>query len=376
MAAKQRIAFVANTSWSIYKFRLYLIEKLLKKGYTVFVLAPRDAYTSRFENLAGLTFIELHHLRAKTVSPFQDLRLYRELLHHYRTLRPHLIFHYTIKANLFGTLAASRTGIPAVAVITGLGYTFADKGWLYTAVRLLYKNILPRSTEVWVLNADDRDTLIRLRLAKPDNIFLLPGEGVDTNKFSLPSAVPQNHGTTFLFIGRLLRHKGIYQYMEAARMLRSQGLAVRCLVLGDFDDNPSSIHRSRVEQGHREGIIEYLGYQDEIMDAIERAHCIVLPSYYGEGLPMSLLEGASMARALIAADTPGCRSLIRDGMNGYLCRKKDATDLAKKMAEYFYLPPAAKERMGIESRSLVLRSFTADIVAGIYLDKIHKLTTT
>src|SRR5579872_5095436 len=263
MAPKKRIAFVANTSWSIYKFRLYLVERLLKEGFTVFVLAPRDAYTTYFENLNGLTYIELQHLRGKTVSPFQDLLLYRELKHHYRTLRPHLIFHYTIKANLFGTLAASRAGIPTVAVITGLGYTFADGGWLYTAVRLLYKNILPRSTEVWVLNTDDRDTLIRLSLVKPDNIFILPGEGVDTTKFSAPAAIPQNHETIFLFIGRLLRHKGIYQYMEAAGRLRSQGLAVRCQVLGDFDDNPAAIHRSRVEQAHRDGIIEYLGYHDE-----------------------------------------------------------------------------------------------------------------
>ena len=374
MAAKQRIAFVANTSWSIYKFRLYLIERLLREGYTLFVLAPRDAYTPYFENLPGLTFIELYHLRGKAVSPFQDIKLYRELVHHYRTLRPHLIFHYTIKANLFGTLAASRIGIPSIAVITGLGYTFADKGWLYTAVRLLYKQILPRSTEVWVLNADDRDTLIRLNLAKPDNIFVLPGEGVDTVKFSVRPAAPQNHETTFLFIGRLLRHKGIHQYMEAAGMLRSQGLPVRCQVLGDFDDNPAAVHRSRVEKGHSDNIIEYLGYHDEIKDFIERAHCVVLPSYYGEGLPMSLLEGASMSRALIAADTPGCRSLVRDGVNGYLCREKDATDLAKKMAEYYYLSPGAKDRMGIESRSLVLRDFTGDIVAGIYLDKIHKLT--
>src|SRR6201996_8715502 len=138
MASKQKIAFVANTSWSIYKFRLYLIEKLLKKGFAIFILAPRDVYTAKFEHLTGLTYIELRYMHGKTISPISDLQLYRELLHHYRTLRPNLIFHYTIKANIYGTTAAYRAGIPSVSVITGLGYAFARKGWLRNIVKLLY----------------------------------------------------------------------------------------------------------------------------------------------------------------------------------------------------------------------------------------------
>ncbi|HWB91983.1 MAG TPA: glycosyltransferase, partial [Puia sp.] len=151
MPSKQRIAFVANTSWSIYKFRLYLIERLLKQGFSIFVLAPRDAYTAKFEDLRGLTYIELSHLRAKTISPLADMKLYHELRHHYRTIRPHLIFHYTIKPNLFGSLAAARTHIPAISVVTGLGYTFSSKGWLQSAVKLLYRRFLPSNAEVWFL---------------------------------------------------------------------------------------------------------------------------------------------------------------------------------------------------------------------------------
>jgi hypothetical protein len=137
MAETQKIAFVANTSWSIYKFRLYLIEKLIEKGMTIYVLAPRDSYTPQFERLTGLTYIELHHFRGKNISPLQDALLYKELLRHYRSLRPDLIFHYTIKANIFGTVAAHRARIPGVSVVTGLGYTFTGKGWLQAAVKIL-----------------------------------------------------------------------------------------------------------------------------------------------------------------------------------------------------------------------------------------------
>jgi hypothetical protein len=130
MASKQSIAFVANTSWSIYKFRLYLIEKLLEKGFVVFVLAPRDSYTTQFEHLPGLVYLELSHFRGKSISPLQDLLLYKELLQHYRTLQPEIIFHYTIKANIFGTLAAAKAGIPAISVVTGLGYAFSGSSFL------------------------------------------------------------------------------------------------------------------------------------------------------------------------------------------------------------------------------------------------------
>lgn len=389
MAAKQRIAFVANTSWSIYKFRLYLIERLLKEGFACFVLAPRDAYTASFEDLDGLTYVELRHLRGKTISPVQDLLLYRELKNHYRTLRPDLIFHYTIKANLFGSLAASHAGIPSVAVITGLGYTFAKKGWLYAITKWLYRKILPHATETWFLNEDDRDFFLGEKLIVPGRTFLLPGEGVDPAQFT-PASMSRNtdeaHDTdgsrktnepreiTFLLIGRLILHKGIQEYVQAAGLLRQQGLNVRCQLLGFFDENnPVAIPRQKVEIWNSGNIVSYLGHTDNVAPYIAQAHCIVLPSYR-EGMPLSLLEGASMGKALIATDTAGCRAVIMDGVNGFLCRVKDGTDLAAKMTTYYQLPPAAKEKMGAEGRKLVLHKFTQDIVAGIYRDKIEKLT--
>jgi glycosyltransferase involved in cell wall biosynthesis len=390
MASKQRIAFVANTSWSIYKFRLYLIEKLLAKGYSIFVLAPRDPYTALFEEIPGLTYLELSHFRGKSISPFQDRLLLKELFHHYRTIRPHLIFHYTIKANIIGTRAAAKARIPSVSVITGLGYAFSGIPLIGAVVKQMYRSVLRKSTEVWFLNDDDREFFTSKRLVNPKKTFILPGEGVDSERFYAapygprqdsnpgpadhpPSGEARRDFVTFLLIGRMIRHKGIFEFVEAAGRLRQQGLSVQCQLLGFFDEkNPVAIRRQQVEEWDRQGIISYLGHTDDVVPYIEKADCIVLPSYR-EGMPLSLLEGGSMCKALIATDTAGCRAIIKEGVNGYLCREKDGASLAEKMSAYYHLPAEAKTRMGTEGRNIVVRQFTREIVAGIYLDKIDRL---
>jgi len=378
MTAKGRIAFVANTSWSIYKFRLYLIERLLKEGFTIYVLAPRDAYTEKFEQLKGLTFIQLHHFHPKGISPIRDYRLYKELLHHYRTTRPGLIFHYTIKANLYGTRAAARAGIPSISVVTGLGYTFSGEGWLQRGVRIGYRRQLKKATEVWFLNEDDRKVFTTQHLVPADNTFLLPGEGVDTEYFHPAPYHPQHpHPTiTFLLIGRLIRHKGIVEFVEAAKQLKQRQAPVQCQLLGFFDDeSPVAIPHERLNEWIASGIITWLGHADDVRPFIERADCIVLPSYR-EGMPLSLLEGASMCKALIATDTAGCRDLIEEGVNGYLCRPKDSAGLAAKMAAYVNLSPDAKKQMGLRGRTHVQKHYTQETVAGIYLEKIKTLGLT
>ena len=370
MAELQRIVFVANTSWSIYKFRLYVIGKLVEKGYDVYVLAPRDQYTGHFEKLPGLTYIPLSHFNAKSLSPLEDLRLYRELLLRYRSIRPHLIFHFTIKANIFGSMAAAKARIPAISVITGLGYAFAGKGWLQSVARILYRAALRSAREVWFLNEDDRQVFIKQHLTPESKTFVLPGEGVDTAAF-FPAPYPeQKTEVTFLLIARIIRHKGVYEFAEAAEQLRKQGLPVRFQLLGGFDEeNPVAIRREVVREWEQRKVLTWLGHTDDVPPVIEQADCIVLPSYR-EGLPLSLLEGASMAKALIAADTPGCRSVVDDGNNGFLCREKDGADLARKMTEYCQLPAAKKRSLGLNARAKVLHEFTRERILEIYLQKI------
>jgi glycosyltransferase involved in cell wall biosynthesis len=377
MASKQRIAFVANTSWSIYKFRLYLIKKLIATGYSVFVLAPRDPYSALFEDIPGLTYFELSHFRAKSISPFQDRLLRKELLHHYKTIRPDLIFHYTIKANLIGTRAAAKAKIRSVSVITGLGYAFSGIPLIGAIVKEVYKKVLRKNVETWFLNDDDRDFFTSRRLVAAEKTFILPGEGVDAERFhpTVPAISPTTGSPiTFLLIGRMILHKGVYEFVDAARRLREQGLSVECQLLGFFDDsNPVAISRQQVEEWDRSGIVKYLGHTDDVVPFIEKADCIVLPSYR-EGMPLSLLEGGSMCKALIATDTAGCRAVIDEGVNGYLCKVRDGISLAEKMTAYYRLNASAKTAMGKAGREKVLRRFTNEIITAIYLDKINTLS--
>jgi glycosyltransferase involved in cell wall biosynthesis len=385
MPSKRSIAFVANTSWSIYKFRLYLIKKLIEQGFSLYVLAPRDEYTLQFEGIPGLIYIELKKFRGKSTYPFHDIQLYRELLGHYRKIRPDLIFHYTIKANIFGTLAASRTKCPSISVITGLGYAFSGNGLLQTSVQVIYRRVLQKNSEVWFLNQDDQRIFVNEKLIRKEKTFLLPGEGIDTDAFypspyePAGSAGPGKNGkdiVTFLFIGRIIKHKGIYEFIRAAELLLQRGLAVRFQVLGFFDEgNPVAISSRQVEEWVSQKIITYLGHTDNVAPFIEQADCIVLPSYR-EGMPLSLLEGASMCKALIATDTAGCRETIRDGITGYLCRNKDSADLADKMEKYYALPAEAKRQMGIEGRNRIMEHFTKEIITRIYLDKINAFPVT
>lgn len=373
MSSKQSIAFVANTSWSIYKFRLYLIKTLIEQGFPVYVLAPRDQHTTLFEHIPGLSYIELTKFRGKSISPLQDLQLFRELLGHYRRIQPGLIFHYTIKANIYGSLAAARIACPSVSVITGLGYAFAGNTLIRTSVKAIYKRVLQKNAGTWFLNHDDQRIFINEQLVRKEKAFLLPGEGVDTTVFYPSPYEPGKETVTFLLIGRIIKHKGIYEFIKAAELLTQRGLSVRFQLLGFFDeDNPVAISKQQVEEWRRQYNIDYLGHTDDVTAYIEQADCIVLPSYR-EGMPLSLLEGASMCKALIATNTAGCREVIRDGVNGYLCHKKDGPDLADKMEKYYRLSPEEKRQMGIEGRNRVLACFTKEIVTAIYLDKIKTI---
>ncbi|MBN8851352.1 MAG: hypothetical protein BGO55_09385 [Sphingobacteriales bacterium 50-39] len=374
MPPNKRIAFVANTSWSIYKFRIYLLEKLIQNGFSVFVLAPRDRYTEKFEDIKGLTFIQLTKFRAKSISLFHNLQLKKELARHYSQIRPGLIFHYTVKANLYGSKAAAKTHCPSISVFTGLGYAFSNS-LLQSFVQTGLRPALKKNISNWFLNSDDQQLFIEKKLVKKEKTFLLPGEGVDTETF-YPAPYNGSPDVTFLLIARIIKHKGIYEYVQAAEILQRKGLPVKCQLLGFFDEGSRiAISRREVEEWQQKGLVHYLGDTDDVAPFIQLSDCIVLPSYR-EGMPLSLLEGASMCKGLIATDTPGCRAIVRDGVNGFLCKIKDGADLAAAMEKYYHLPPDEKRKMGLAGREQVLENFTRDIVTNIYLDKIKALLAT
>lgn len=372
MPGNNRIAFVANTSWSIYKFRLYIIKELLESGFEIYILAPRDHYTKHFETLPGVHFIALKHFRNKKVSPRDGLLLYFELKKAYKQIDPALIFHYTIKANILGTIAAGRH-FPTVSVITGLGYAFMEDSYIQKIARLLYKFSLRNARQVWFLNQDDLDLFTHNKLVDKNKTYVLPGEGIDTRSFYPMPYEPSDKPVTFLMIGRLIKYKGIYELIEAMRILKKKGLPVACSLIGKFDaELPGAILKTELEAWIAEKLITYIGETDNVAKHIADADCVVLPSY-SEGLPLSLLEGASMCKAIIATDTAGCRELVDENVNGFLCTKKSAESLAQKMEAYFHLTAAQKKEMGLKGREKIITLFEKKIVSRIYHNKIKEL---
>ncbi|MBL7736084.1 MAG: glycosyltransferase family 4 protein [Chitinophagaceae bacterium] len=454
MAPRKKLIFVCNTSWSVYKFRLPLLRLLAGRGHKIYVLAPEDRHSEWIRKEKSVVFIPLYHFKATRFSPLADLSLYRELRRHYRQIGPDLIFHYTIKANIYGTLAAAKTAPASISVITGLGYTFLNNGLMRKAVSFMYKHSLKKAREVWFLNKDDQAYFVEKKITPAHKTFVLPGEGVDTDLFREQMGLrdtlkregkkgappfeqqmdaphmpkheeatdinlfkqqaeaqhpPKNEEATdaeslrqqakaqddsgeedgtgsisfgaasyaipkqplnFLLIARIIKEKGIEEYARAAAILKQKGCSATCRIIGYYDHkNPSAIPFKKFSEWVNSGTIVYPGATDDVLAFIEKADCIVLPSYR-EGLPLSLLEGASMSKPLIAANTAGCREIVEQGRNGFLVPVKDADKLAEAMETFYHLSPADRMALGAEARKTVTERFSMEKVHALYLSRI------
>ncbi|WP_276481232.1 glycosyltransferase family 4 protein [Paraflavitalea pollutisoli] len=369
---KKCIAFVSNSAWSVYNFRLDVINNLLSQGYEVIVMAPDDTFSAALQEL-GCRFIPIK-FDNKTKNPFRDLAFYWQLKKLYRTLRPDFIFHYVAKPNIYGSLAASATGIPSVAVITGLGYAFAKKNWLYRIIRLLYKRGLRKAREVWFLNNEDARVFIDEKIVNIEKVKVLPGEGVNTKHFS-PFRTSRNHdhAFTFLMSTRLLKSKGIGLYADAARILRKKNYDVRFELIGFFENHhPDSISQEELTRWEKEGLIHYGGFAQDVRPFLAKADCFVFPSFYNEGIPRCLMEAAAMELPVITSMNRGCKEVVLNNSTGYICNRHDPFDLADKMEKMINLLPDERARMGKNGRSLVLRKFSIDQVIDEYIDTLQQ----
>lgn len=362
-----RIVLSANSDWNIANFRSGLIRGLKEKGYAPVVIAPPDPAAECRMRALDVERIPVAIQRAG-MNPVTDLNLflnYRRLL---KLLRPAAFLGFTIKPNVYGSLAAASLGVPALPNVSGLGTAFIRGGALEAFVTRLYRIGFRRAPVVFFQNEEDRGLFVERRIVSAEQGRVLPGSGVDLDRFS-PAPLPDGP-PVFLLIGRLLRDKGVTEFVEAARMLRSTHPTARFQLLGPIDDgNRTSIGRSDIDSWVAEGVVEYLGTTDDVRPFIAAASAIVLPSYR-EGLPRSLLEGAAMARPLIATDAPGCRDVVEDGVNGYLCEAKDAASLAVAMRRFAELPTAERLAMGNRARNGVQDRYSEKLVVDAYLAAI------
>jgi glycosyltransferase involved in cell wall biosynthesis len=364
-----QIAFVGNTSFSLYKFRLGVMKSFVKEAFNVYAIAPEDEYSNFFEQ-EGIKYIPIS-IDNKGTNVFKDIKLMFDLLKVYQKNHFDFIFHYTIKPNIYGSISSRILKIPSIAITTGLGYSFAKKNFLNFIVKKLYKFALNKVEEVWFLNLHDQQYFIQNKIITSNKVFLLPGEGIDSNYYSPRPKSEKEDRFIFLMLSRLIEGKGIPEYVKAAEILRRKGFNVECRLLGKQEKNDSqSISIDKVYKWHQEGIINYLGESIDVRDFIANSDCVVLPSYYMEGIPRCLMEAMSMSKPIITTDNVGCNELIVDDVNGFICQSKDVYDLADKMEKIYKTDLSKRISMGENGRKIIIKQFEESIIINEYHKKI------
>ena len=347
-----------------------MIKSLLENGNELFAVAPHDEYSSKLVDL-GCKY-EKVTMDSRGANPVKDFGLTIELFRIYRRIKPDVILHFTIKPNIYGTFAARLLGIPVINNVCGLGTVFLNGGIVSLIARLMYKIAFRYPAKVLFQNDQDRNLFINENLIKPEITELIPGSGINPDKF-LPVAQPQNKEFTFLLISRLIHDKGIVEYIEAIKILKKRGIKAKYQVLGAIDEeHRRGIKSDIIYSWIREGLIEYFGRVPDVRNYIKNADCIVLPSYR-EGTPRTLLEAASMARPIVTTNVAGCNNVVKDNYNGFLCNLKDIQDLADKMEKMIKLPPEKIRSFGLKGRELVEMVYNETVVVSKYRELVNNV---
>lgn len=356
-----KILIATNHSYMFYRFRRALAEALLRE-HEVILSTPFVGHEADLRAL-GLQCIETP-LDRRGTDPLHELRLihtYRNMLH---SVRPDLVITYSIKPNIYLSYCCARAGIPCAVNVQGMGTAF-ERPVLSSLVSVMYRTALRRVQTVFFENRENAEFFLRRGLIRAEQAAVLPGAGIDLAEYP---AVPlrQSGACRFLFLGRIMREKGVDEFFAAARRLKeSLGAQVAFDVVGFYED----AYRETVEQLVADGIITFHGFQTEVHPFYEASSCVVLPSYH-EGMSNVLLEGAATGRALITSDIPGCREAVKDCVTGYLCPARDADALYEAMARFARLTDVQQAEMGLAGRRLVERTFDKHLVVQKTLDRL------
>jgi len=369
------ILFVDNSTRCFCIFRLPIAIALKSKGYKVYVASPPpyDYYNEIFKEN------EIHHIPyeiGSKLSPLSDLKLCKFYFNLYKKIKPDFIIHYTIKPNIYGSIAARLLNIKTLAVVPGTGSVFKKKGLLSKIVTLLYKIAFSFPQKVWVLNNDDLQAFLKRKILNLNRIEILPGEGVNVNYYSASLNYHKNEKFIFLYMGRMLREKGVEYLAKSSFYLRDRGVKSFEIRLLGLTDGLSEdvISMEEINKWEKQGLLKYLGSNPDVREFIEGSDCIILPSFYGEGIPRSLMEASSMRKPILTTDNVGCRDIVEDGVNGLLCKSQDVEDLASKMLKMINLSEAELIKMGENGRNIVLTKFDESIIIDKYINEIQTIS--
>jgi glycosyltransferase involved in cell wall biosynthesis len=366
---RKRIVLSSNTAFSLYNFRLPLMRALKDKGYEVIAVSPEDGKYSELLK-KEFSFYAVKNLDRKGTNPIKDLKLFFEYLLLFRRLNPDLVINFTIKPNIYGSISAGLLGIPSISVITGLGYVFIRESWLTKFVKLLYWLAFRFNRAVVFQNSEDMKTLENLCEGR---CLLIESSGVDLKHLD-PELCKEakKDEFTFLFVGRLLTDKGIYELIKAFEKLKKEKPKVKLIIVGSPDEgNPNSVSKGELEKWMKEGLIEWHGFQEDVRPFYCMADCVVLPSYYREGVPRVLLEAMAMEKPIITTDAPGCKNVCVDGVNGFLVKPKDLESLYLAMKRMVELGDEKLREFGKAGRRLAEEKYSVEKIVGEYINLIE-----
>lgn len=367
------ITLSANTSWYLFNFRASTIRRFVCDGYRVVCLSPPDDYSQKLVDELGCEWLPLA-MDNMGSNPFKDVGLVVRFWRHYRSLKPVAAFHFTIKNNVYGTWAAWLNGVPAINNVSGLGTAFIRSGLVGFVVRMLYKLSMPLAFRVFCQNQEDFQLLTERKLVPELRLSLLPGSGVDLERFHPGLRVPHQDYFRFLYAGRMLADKGLHELIDVVRQINANGVKCVLWLLGFSDvKNVSAIKQSELDAWNGMSGVEYLGPSDAMETIYAQVDCLVLPSYR-EGMPRSILEAGAMGLPVVATDVPGCRNIVTDGVNGLLCEARSRESLAAAMRRIMQMNESEREAMGQNGRARVEADFSENLVIDAAVSAVESAT--
>lgn len=371
-----RIGIVANTSWYLYNFRLTLMRKLISEGHEVIALSPSDAYSH------SLTDEGIRHcpvwFHGSSTNPAHALRTILAINRIIVQEKIDLILSYTPKGNIYSSLAAALTKSNVICNISGLGRAFIQKSFLTILVKMLYRIGFRFAVRVFFQNADDMKLFLLEKLLPQTKADLLPGSGVNLSHFGY-QALPLRPNDSldlrkFLLVSRLLWSKGVGEYIEAAKRIKCRNDNLEFLLLGFVDEsNSDGVPRKLIHDWHSAGIVRYLGETNDVRPYITDSDCVVLPTFYKEGVPRTLLESAAIGRAIITTNTSGCRDVVEHGITGFLIEPRSDKSLEDAINSFLALSREQQIEMGLRGRQRMIRLFDEQIVINKYISAIQQL---
>lgn len=360
-----KILILANNDIGLYKFRKELLETLVEE-HDVYACIPKGNMISQIQEL-GVKYIQDEFDRHGT-NPISEIKHYCKYKSILKDVRPDIVFTYTVKPNIFGGAACASMKVPYVVNVTGLGTAVENSGFMQKIMIPMYKFGIRKAQKVFFQNAENREFMLSRNMVKGEH-ELLPGSGVNLSQYQVYE-YPSGNTIDFLFVARVMKEKGIDQYLEAAEHVTKKYPQTRFHICGACEPEYSG----NLEDLQKNGIVIYHGLVKDMAKMYEMASCTVHPTYYPEGLSNVLLESSACGRPIITTNRSGCREVVDDGINGYVVREKDSTDLIDKIEKFLALNVGERKAMGLAGRAKVEREFDRKIVVEKYLDEIKRYT--